>query len=295
MAQVGHPQQLVGTTSSGDQEDHTADQVSTVFDNKFFIDNDIPIGEKDESGTDRVTWRKGKLLAASPMRSSSISTSRPKAGNFNLLNKPKSASSLQATLHSGASSTSSLLPTSNPENEDNSSSSVSSKRTPYMTSYSSMNNAKKKKDNGNEFMRTKVKYFDDWLKRMKREPMPPRPRGRDGRYTISRFKHKSAAIKALTTADDRSLITFIETKEKALNAVEKTGTADPSMYDDNGMLVIQLEASPSKPSNQLVRPKKRAREEPGEEHEYHYSENSELNAAPAPKKLFTARYVLEPD
>jgi hypothetical protein len=291
VAQVAHPQQLVGPTSSADQEDYAAEQASTGFDNELIIDNDISIGEKDGSGTDRVTRREDKLLAARPMRSSSISTSRPESGNFDTPNKPMNASSLQATLHSGASSTLSLLPTSNTENEDNSSSSVSSKRTPYIPSYSSMNNAKKKKDNGNEFMRTKVKYFDDWLRRMKRAPLPQRPRGRDGKYTISRFKQKSEAIKALTSADDKSLLAFINTKQKALGVVEQTGTADPSLYDDDGMLVVQHGASSSKLSNQPLNPKKRGREELGEEDEVTSSEKEDSDATSAPKKHCTSKYV----
>jgi len=149
-----------------------------------------------------------------------------------------------------------------------------------------MNNAKRKKDNGNEFMRTKVKHLNDWLRRMKRAPLPPRSRGVDGKYTISRFKQKSEAIKALTSADDKSLLAFIKTKEEALDVVEQTGTADPSMYDDTGMLVIKSTPRSSKTRNQPIDSKKRGREELSEEDDYNYSDG-----ASSRKKHCTSRYV----
>jgi hypothetical protein len=142
------------------------------------------------------------------------------------------------------------------KNEPSSGTPLSAMQAPSTTpnppglSYSSMNNAKKKKDDGKDFMRTKVKYFDDWSRRMKRTPLPPRPKGADGHYTISPYKQKSAAVKALSSKDDKSLIAFIVTKEKALKAVEQAGSADPAMYDDNGMLVVETrkKAQPKKRS-----------------------------------------------
>ena len=94
---------------------------------------------------------------------------------------------------------------------------------------------------------------------MKRAPLPPRPKGADGRYIISAYKQKSAAVKALTTADDKRLVAFIASKEKALKAVEQTGSADPAMYDDDGMLVVNV--------RKCTQPKKRRYKELLEEEE----------------------------
>lgn len=57
---------------------------------------------------------------------------------------------------------------------------------------------------------------------------------------MSPYKQNSAAVKALTTADDKSLIAFIASKEKALNAVEQTGNANAAIYDNKRMLVLDL-------------------------------------------------------
>jgi hypothetical protein len=112
-------------------------------------------------------------------------------------------------------------------------------KTPVL-SYSSINNAKKKRDDGKDFMRTKVKYFDDWSRRMNRASLPPRPKGPDSKYTISSYKQKSAEVKALTITEDKSLIAFIAAKEQALKAVGQAEGADPAMYDDHGMLVLDI-------------------------------------------------------
>jgi hypothetical protein len=291
VAHVKPLQQLVAPTGGGSKDYGIDRRVSAVLDSEVVIDNKVLTGVKDEAGLDRYNGRKGRLGETKLMLSSSKSASKKETGGFTSLNRSTYASSLQSNLSSGESSTSESLQTSPTKNEDKSGSGAPRTRSPYVPSYSAMNNAKKKKDNGNEFMRTKAKHFDDWLKRMKREPLPQRPRGVDGKYTISRFKQKSEAIKALTTEDDKSLNAFIKTKEKALGVVEQTGTADPSWYDDDGMLVVKPDASFSNPKNQSVDSKRKGSEEIGAEDEDAYSGNEDFDATSSPKQQCTSRYA----
>jgi hypothetical protein len=114
---------------------------------------------------------------------------------------------------------------------------------PSVSSNTAMHNAKEKKDNGADFMKTKVKYFDRWLSRMKRPAFPKPPKGKDGKDTISRFKLRSDAIKALTSEDDKTLIAFVDVQEKARKAAEaeQAGVANTAIndYDEDGMLVMK--------------------------------------------------------
>jgi hypothetical protein len=267
VALVAHPQQLVRHTNTAGVGDAAQEKTPDVLDNELFIDNSALIGAKGKAGTNRVNNRKDRLVVPEFVPSSSTNTAKQDGGRFTS-SKPHTV-----------------------KNEDKSGSGASSTRTPYVPSYTSMNNAKKKKDNGNEFMRTRVKHFDDWLRRMKRSPLSPRSRGADGKYTISRFKQKSEAIKALTSADDKSLLAFIKTKEEALDVVEQTGTADPSMYDGEGMLVIKPDDSSSRPRKQPLNSKKRGSEELGGEDGDDYSGNEEFESASSPKQHCTSRYV----
>lgn len=287
-------QRLVAPTNSGNEDDSREERALTVLDNELPIDNEELIGGNDEAGLNTDNGRKIRLCATERMASSSRATSKQEAGGFISLNQSPYTSSSQSTVESGGSSTSVLLPNITTKNEDGSGPGgpgASTTRSSYVPSYSAMNNAKKKKDNGKDFMRTKVKYFDDWSRRMERAPLPPCPKGSDGECTISPYKQKSAAVKALTATEYKSLIAFIATKEKALEAVEQAGNADPALYDDHGMLVVQHAGVSSKPSNQPLNTKKRGSKESSEQDEDHYSENEESDGASSAKKQYTSRYV----
>jgi predicted secreted protein len=74
-----------------------------------------------------------------------------------------------------------------------------------------------KKNDGKDFMKVKVKYFDQFLSRMNRAPIPKPPRGADGKELVSRFKQRSNAIRALSDADDKRLVEFIESQDTVRN------------------------------------------------------------------------------
>jgi hypothetical protein len=290
MPHVARLKQIVVPAKTPNAEQTVEEKATSGVDNQLFTDNKLLI-ELNEAGMCRVDGMKTSSRATEPRPSSSKYTSKQTVGGFNSLKKSEYMFNSQSTISSRSSSTSALPQTSTSQNEDNSASGALSTRTSHVPSYSSINNAKKKKDDGKDFMRTKVKYFDDWSRRMNGLPLPPRPKRADGRYAMSRYKQKSAAVKALTPADGKSLIAFIASKEKALRAVEQTGSADPAMYDDNGMLVVQHDASSSKPSNQPLDSKKEGSEELGEEDEDASSENEDSDAASSRMKHYTSRYV----
>jgi hypothetical protein len=94
-----------------------------------------------------------------------------------------------------------------------------------------------KKNNGKDFMKVKVKYFDRFLSRMNRAPVPKPPRGPDGKELVSRFKQRSNAIKALSNVDDKMLVNFIESQERAMNTPgqRQSGTQGNSMAGKSGV------------------------------------------------------------
>jgi hypothetical protein len=108
-----------------------------------------------------------------------------------------------------------------------------------------MHNAKMKKDNGKEFMKTKVKYFGRFLSRMKRPALPKRTKGADGEPPVSNFEQRSDAIKALTNADEKALVAFVETQEKARKDAEQSTSAVlvNNTFDEDGILVMKQESA----------------------------------------------------
>ena len=217
------------------EKNNATEEQLIVVDNKAEVDSKY-YGNKEGSGTKENTKDKEVVETESFKTSADRKTLAPAvtAGVHDLTTHPLNQTIRKTSKYHSADALV-ACPTVKPSDVGLTTPSQPS-TTPLPPTPQTLTTSVEKKNDGKDFMKVKVKYFDRFLSRMNRAPVPKPPRGPDGKELVSRFKQRSNAIKALSNVDDKRLVDFIESQERASNTSgqRQSGTQGNFMAGESG-------------------------------------------------------------
>lgn len=223
------------------EENNATEEQLTVIDNKAEVDNKY-YGNKGGSGLKGNTEDKEFLETGSFKAPADLKTPAPAAtaGVLDPTTHPLNQTTRPTSKHHSTNAPVASL-TVKPSNVNFITPSQSS-TTPLPSTPQTLTTAVEKKNDGKDFMKVKVKYFDQFLSRMNRAPIPKPSRGADGKELVSRFKQRSNAIRALSDADDKRLVEFIESQDSVRNTSGQgqNGTQGNVTVGNSGAAVATL-------------------------------------------------------